>query len=252
MASVTLDAGSRLDASKVIEQTFAVLGRNLVPFGLAAAILVGIPAVLLGILQLSDLAHPTSGESFSKSGGGFITAFCNAILQAGVIHGVVRDMSGERATLKDCLTVGWKRWTALLGLSIIAFLGILIGLVLLVVPGVIIALAWSVAVPVRVMEGLGVWASLRRSAELTRGRRGTILSIGLFVSVFYVIVGAIVYGLTGGFAKAEFGFAGLILLSPIIKVASSLFGSVIIAVLYEQLRQGREGVSVESLAEVFD
>jgi hypothetical protein len=72
------------------------------------------------------------------------------------------------------------------------------------------------------------------------------------VSVFYVIVGAIVYGLTGGFAKAESGIAGLILLSPIIKVASSLFGSVIIAVLYEQLREGREGVTAESLAEVFD
>jgi hypothetical protein len=248
---MTTDAGSRLDIGRVIEQTFAVLGRNLVPFGLAAAILVGIPSVLLGILQLSDLAHPGSGESFARSGGGIVTAFCNAILQAGVIYSVVREMNGDRATLKDCLTVGWKRWPALLGLSIIMLLGTLIGLVLLVVPGVIIALTWSVAIPVRVMEGLSIWASLRRSAELTKGRRWMILSLGLLISVFYVIVGALVYGLTGGLAKPETGVLGLILLSPVIKAASSLVGSVMIAVLYQQLREGREGLSVESVAEVF-
>lgn len=55
------------------------------------------------------------------------------------------------------------------GIGIIAGLGILLGLVLLVVPGLILLVRWSMSVPYALAEDAGVTASLQASFEETRG-----------------------------------------------------------------------------------
>jgi hypothetical protein len=59
---------------------------------------------------------------------------------------------------------------AMLGQSILTTLGIVCGLVLPVVPGIILAVRWSIAVPVLLGEETGVIESLRRSWAETKGR----------------------------------------------------------------------------------
>ena len=49
-------------------------------------------------------------------------------------------------------------------------------------------LAWAVAVPVAVVEGSGVRASLRRSKELTKGSKGRIFLICLLILVLTLVV----------------------------------------------------------------
>jgi hypothetical protein len=58
----------------------------------------------------------------------------------------------------------------LLGLSLLVGVGLGLGFLLLVVPGVILWTRWSVAVPALVLEGRGVTGSMRRSWELVGGR----------------------------------------------------------------------------------
>ncbi len=41
----------------------------------------------------------------------------------------------------------------------------------LLVPGFILLIMWFVAIPVCVVEQRGSWASMQRSAELTKGHR---------------------------------------------------------------------------------
>lgn len=53
-------------------------------------------------------------------------------------------------------------------------------------------LAWSLAVPVTVLEGGGVLASMRRSKALTKGRRGRIFVIYLLIAVLVWVVSAMV------------------------------------------------------------
>ena len=67
-------------------------------------------------------------------------------------------------------------------ISLIMFgmgLGIGLGFVLLIVPGVILALMWALAIPVAVLEDTGFGESLSRSRYLTAGHRGRVFAIFL-------------------------------------------------------------------------
>ena len=58
---------------------------------------------------------------------------------------------------------------ALPALTAILFgLGVWVGLLLFIIPGIMLMLRWSVAVPACVLEGTGPVASLGRSAALTQ------------------------------------------------------------------------------------
>jgi Membrane domain of glycerophosphoryl diester phosphodiesterase len=67
-------------------------------------------------------------------------------------------------------------------------IGIGIGFVLLIVPGIIFALMWALAIPVAVLENKGLRDSTSRSAQLTKGNRGRIFMIYfLFVVLTYIV-----------------------------------------------------------------
>src|SRR4029078_4303749 len=57
----------------------------------------------------------------------------------------------------------------LVGLAIVAGIGIAIGCVLIIIPGLILLTIWAVAAPVMVIEHPGVFAALGRSRDLVRG-----------------------------------------------------------------------------------
>lgn len=68
---------------------------------------------------------------------------------------------------------------------------IALGLVLLIVPGLIVSVVVSLAVPARVVEGIGPLKSISRSIDLTRGLRwrlfGYNLLVGLLVPLLIVL-----------------------------------------------------------------
>jgi Ni/Fe-hydrogenase subunit HybB-like protein len=57
------------------------------------------------------------------------------------------------------------------------------GAVALIVPGVLLALMWSLAVPAKVLENRGVTDAMSRSSDLTKGDRGRIFVIWLLLIV---------------------------------------------------------------------
>ena len=71
--------------------------------------------------------------------------------------------------------------------GIVAGIGILIGFVLIIVPGLILITIWSVAAPVVVLERPGVFAALGRSRELVRGNGWQVFGV-IFVLFFLVII----------------------------------------------------------------
>lgn len=62
-------------------------------------------------------------------------------------------------------------------------IGVGVGLILLIVPGVILALMWALTVPVAVIEDKGLRDAVNRSAELTKGNRGRVFVIYLLFAV---------------------------------------------------------------------
>ncbi|WP_438801690.1 hypothetical protein, partial [Enterobacter hormaechei] len=69
----------------------------------------------------------------------------------------------------------------MIAIGLIAGIGVGIGLLLLIVPGVILWLVWAVVTPAYVQEKVGILEAFGRSAELTKGARG-----GIFLTMLIV------------------------------------------------------------------
>jgi hypothetical protein len=84
--------------------------------------------------------------------------------------------------------------------GILAALGIAVGLVLFIVPGLILLTWWCLIVPVIVLEEKHVGESFSRSRELVRGHGWTVFGV--------VVVTAILSAIASGIIQSIFSFLG--------------------------------------------
>jgi hypothetical protein len=85
-------------------------------------------------------------------------------------------------------------WT-LIGAGILAGLGIAIGFVLLIVPGLILLTWWCLIAPVIVLEHKGVGESFGRSRELVRGHGWTVFGIVILTFLASAIASGVIQGI---------------------------------------------------------
>jgi hypothetical protein len=249
----------------VISNSFTVIGHNFVTFAIIAA-LSEIPSIAFSwlITGLNPFVRAQltvhAGTSRAAYAGMFIAGMLLSliftyVLQAALIYGTVSDLNGRRASFGACLATGLRSFIPLAAIAILVGLGVGVGFVLLIVPGIILALGWSVAIPVRVIEHTPIFGVFGRSWQLTSGHRGSIF--GLFLILFLGAIGlqlAILpfSGATfGGIAPVQSSLI-YIALAVIVRVVLAMFGATMIGVLYYELRSVKEGVGPEALAAVFD
>ncbi len=228
----------------VVGKAFAVLGRNILPFG-TMGLLFWSPALIFGLLA----GAPSLVEVIGQAGALIfvVSLLINGLMNGALAYGTFMDLSGQRASFAACIGRGLALVLPVLGVVFLAALATAAGMMLLIIPGFIVAIMLFVAVPVAVVERPGVVASLRRSRELTKGNRWRIFWI---LIVAQIITQAIVQ--IGGLLVA--GLAPAVTLSVEVTL-SSLFGAfaaVIVAVVYYELRSAKEGARVDQLAAVFD
>ena len=124
------------------------------------------------------------------------------LLYTPIVAKVYAIQRGQHLTLLQALEVGVRRFPVILGIACLYFLAIVIGLVLLVIPGIylMVALAFSFIIPV--VEWKGVIDSLKYSRELVRGQwwrtAALVTIISIVVGVLYALYGVIV-GVAVGF-----------------------------------------------------
>ena len=167
-------------------------------------------AVLAAAATLFDLvkgAGISSGGNVAL-GAGSLVAQCH----------ITATLLGERGLM----TPGARpvRFWAMVGLGFCANIAIGIGLVLLIVPGLILAVRWFVSVPALIGEDLGVFASLSASWEETRGRFWPILGAILVIFVPMVIVAGV-----GGVFQAATGDS--VIFAAIVNIA--VYGAIVVA-----------------------
>ncbi|MHC4931810.1 MAG: hypothetical protein ACYTGV_06435, partial [Planctomycetota bacterium] len=143
-----------------------------------------------------------------------------------------------------CIGVGLARLLPVVAVGIIGGLVIFAGLVAFVVPGIILACMFYVAIPVAVVEKPGIIQSLKRSAALASGQKGSIFGIALLLGFIQRVVQAIVDGATPMELWA-------VLLSFAVAMAFIALQSVAMGVAYYRLRESKEGVSIDELVRVF-
>lgn len=248
---------------RVIQRAAAAIQLNpVVVIGLA--LLVGaVPALILTfvLVQIGFGASAGFQGGFSLArlfGASFFSSLvaivCGALSQGALTRATVTANEGRRATFGESLSTAVRVLLPLIGLSILFGIAVAIGFVLLIVPGVILLLMWAVAVPSLVIERKGVIASFSRSAELTKGSRLKILGLFVVIGIAYVLVSYVfrMFGL-GMYTTASFtGLTiGNILGSIIVGSISNVLWGTIQPSLYVELRQAKEGTSIQNLEQVF-
>jgi hypothetical protein len=91
-------------------------------------------------------------------------------------------------TISETLSRVTPRINTLTLAGLLAGIGIVIGLALLIVPGLVLLTWWLFIVPVIMLEGAGVMDSFGRSRELVRGNGWNVF--GLIVLTILVLIGA--------------------------------------------------------------
>jgi len=152
------------------------------------------------------------------------------------VHAVDDARQGRDPRLAAVARQGLLVLPVVVAASIIAGLGIGLGLLAFLVPGVILGLRWFVVAQAAAIEGEGWLPALRRSAQLTDGHYGHIfifaVYIGLITEVPVLLVGL---GLGGDSTTAVSFLVAL----PVLILARS-FSALATAVLYYDLRARRE------------
>lgn len=184
--------------------------------------------------------------------GGIILSMVAGQLAAGASLRLLVGAAVDRVpTWRDSLRFARSRLGPLVGLALLSGLLLAVGFLLLVVPGVYLFAAWSVASPALLVEQLGVTSALDRSRELVRGRWGPVAGALLVSNLLVSMVGML---------GAAFLFADdldhpsvlTIVVVNVIGILTQLvtvpYLAAISVVLYLDLRVRKEGVHPEHVA----
>ena len=254
MADLAMGRGGSFDIGRVIERTFGVVGANfLTLFGLSL-VLAALPQAVTA-LAMSPSADGMPNFSPLWGLGSLVTFVAAFLLQASIVHASIVDLNGGKASFADSLRVGLSHFLPVLGISILMSIALIFGFMLLIVPGVMMAIAWVVAVPVQVVEKTGVIQSFGRSAQLTRGSRWSIFGlffVYLLLALAFMIVGGLIFGVLSVMTGGPEGLVTRAIFSPLLNAVASMIGASGAAAIYYELRSKKEGIGPQELAAVFD
>jgi hypothetical protein len=150
----------------VFSLTWSVFSRNFLTFMLVTGI-ASLPALFFPRSSPGDVANPFQNLGWPLVGLIFLMIVLGTLSQAVVLYGAFQVMRGRPINLVESAAVGLRRFFPIVGIAI--SVSCLVGLasVLLIVPGVMLYLMWSVATSVCVVEQLGPFRSMGRSRELS-------------------------------------------------------------------------------------
>ena len=257
------DALRPMSVGELLDRTFFLYRRHFVLF----VALVGLPHLPLLAVQLVGVVIRAGDASLFGSAAsvaliGVTMVLYLAVLavsQGATVIAVSRIHLGTEPSFAESFASIRPRIVTLAIMMIAVGAGSFRGLILLIIPGVLLALMWSLAIPVAVLEGLGVGQSMSRSSALTKGRRSRILVIYvLFTILTYIflslwqfpllIVSGVFSGLRPG-ALLQVGlqvgqFLTQSLVAPLLTIALSL-------VYYDQ-RVRKEAFDLEHMMAQID
>lgn len=252
MAAPAVAAGS-LQFGRVIRRTFEVLGRNWLTLAGCSLLFTAVPDMLIERGHVW-LALPKARAGIWLDIGYSLAAqlMPYSLAAAAAVLVVAGDTDGRRLDLSAALGGSIAALPRVLPSYALVVLGVLCGMALLVVPGIIAALAWLVALPVATLERRWGWSALKRSNQLTGQRRAEIFGINLAVGVVFGLIGfcSVIVAKTLGVPADAHGWP-MIVTGAALKSISEPFGVVLAAVLYFELRRIHEGLDPGEAA-VFD
>ena len=268
-----------LGVSDILDGSFRVIRRNpRATLGVSAIIAV-LQTAVLAVFQLALFSRLSSSAHVSGDGSVsldvsqlattgssafsaiVLTTVFEAILTGMLTLVVTDDVLGRQTGLAEVWNRTRGRVPRLVGLSVLLAFLQLVGLILLIAPGIWFWGIWAVAVPAFMVEDLSPRAALRRSRALVRGtfwrvwgiRALGVLLVGVIsgiVAVPFTLVAAVLSGESlGRVAESGGGLpVAYVLITSIGSILSITFTAPvragIDALLYTDLRMRKEGLDL--------
>jgi Membrane domain of glycerophosphoryl diester phosphodiesterase len=241
MTAAVLDTGGNFRVGSVMSRAWEICSANF-GFFFAITFVVALPNLvfLMGQNQPGNLGWIFAVTIF----GGLIL---NTIGQAVLLFGAFQQLRGRPVQPAEALQRALARFLPLIGLGFLYGFGIGLGMVLLLVPGLFLLVRWSVVVPACVVEDLSPTASMRRSADLTKGHRWKIFGIMILLLIASTIGNKLV-GLLLAPAGPVVAAFGVVIWTAL----WAAYWNCVLIMIYHDLRVAKEGIDTEQIAAVFD
>lgn len=259
----------KLSIAKVFQDTFGVISRNIVTFAVLGVVFAGIPTLLVTFLSLDSMREQLSavaerrfafGPAYFQTVGmsGLAALITSSIMQGALIYATIQDLNGQKPSIGSCLATGLRNFLPLIVVNFLFVLAVVFGMVLLFVPGIMIACAWCVVGPALVADRTGIFGAFGRAAELTRGNRWRIFGLAVIIWLALLVVGAITNAISGVSTFSPETVVDrvtsplFLTLTVIRSVITAVIGPALIAVIYVELRRARETGGPQWLADIFN
>jgi len=246
---------------RIFNRAFGVMGSNPgVVFGVAL-LFGGVPRLLYmllvgtnGVLRQAPLSAAAIGASLAL----FLVSIVSRSLVAGCItRATVAYSQGRRASFGECLSVAFSRFLPVIVVSFLFGLAVILGMILLIVPGVMLAVMWSVVVPITVEERVGIFGAFGRAQDLTRGARWKIFGlflllilIGLGIGLIFGLISAVAIGLSYTTPSISLTTPAILFNLVVTTLASALWAALQTA-LFVELREWKDGPAEQKLGDIF-
>jgi hypothetical protein len=193
-----------------------------------------VAGLVFAVVSLGD-AFAGRSSSFAVLLVTLVLSVIGGLLVQGALVEVVRDLHEGRQPA----SLGWYYDRArgslgtLLGATLLAGIGVAVGFLLLVVPGLVLFARWSLIVPLVMLEGRTVGEAFSRSNELIKGRTGRVLVIGIVAGLIQAVAG---FAIHSAFAFLS-TFASILIGGTIASAITVPYGAHVLTVLYYKLTE---------------
>jgi len=164
----------------------------------------------------------------------------NAWFQATVVEAVRDIQDGVRdLDLGDLFRSAFKVIGPVVLTGLVVGIGVAVGFVLLIVPGLILLTIWAVAIPTVVLERRSVFEALGRSRELVRGHGWQVFGVLVILLLIQLVATLILVGVLAGIGDFVGAFVGALIATVLL----APLGAIAATVLYLELRRIKEGTA---------
>jgi hypothetical protein len=211
-------ATRELKIGKIIDKTLGVAELSIVPALIYVVVLTALGAAI-------DYFAVGSTSPLRLAGGEVLKAAIGIPCAYFLLVAMVRRTGLQSRTDEDV-------FLPYIGLSVLYSLGVMLGMILLVIPGIFVMARWILAQPLIVAQGTGVMKSLGESWERTRGNEFSIIFAGLALVILLIVAGIALTVLfeEGSLLRLVLAqllgtVAGVILLSMGVAIHGMMFGA---------------------------
>jgi hypothetical protein len=256
MNSVNTPRFEAMTTGVLLDRAFRLYSQNFsLMLGITAAAYVPLYSIML-LVQSSLSSHIEASETkliAVLSQLVFVIVWATLAFPIAVgagTYAISERYLGNEVTIGAALGRALKRLWTLSMAQVSVTIRVFIGILLLIIPGILWSLSYSLVVPVVLVEGHQAAPSLRRSRDLVKGYRKKVFAVLVVVYVLQWVLGFGLGSLVEFVFAADSSSGNTIesALSTLLSIFITPFGIVAEILLYYDLRIRKEGFDLEILS----